>query len=113
MGSMARSGFDDFSDDVFRLLVASGNTVGWGTVYRVLMQFVEAGVLQRLVFEGDKAYFELDEGQHDEGSSRFSPEAGINQLLGCAKESIRRHPRCGGFLKSSRSAPSNQSKASP
>jgi hypothetical protein len=46
---MARSGVDDFADDVFRLLVASGNNVGLGTVYRRVIQtvggFIVAGVL--------------------------------------------------------------------
>jgi Fur family ferric uptake transcriptional regulator len=52
------------ADDVYEALRAEGSDIGLATVYRVLMQFVQSGLLARRHFEGDKAVFELDEGQH-------------------------------------------------
>jgi Fur family ferric uptake transcriptional regulator len=52
------------ADDVYKALLAEGSDIGLATVYRVLMQFVQSGLLARRHFEGDKAVFELDEGQH-------------------------------------------------
>jgi len=52
------------AEDVYKALLAEGSDIGLATVYRVLMQFVQAGLLERQHFEGDKAVFELNEGQH-------------------------------------------------
>lgn len=52
------------AEDVYRCLIAEGSEIGLATVYRVLMQFVQAGLLERQSFEGDKAVFELDLGHH-------------------------------------------------
>lgn len=52
------------AEDVFRALLAEGSEVSLATVYRVLMQFAQAGLLLRQHFEGDKAVFELNEGPH-------------------------------------------------
>jgi Fur family transcriptional regulator, ferric uptake regulator len=52
------------AEDVFKLLLAEGAEVGLATVYRVLMQFEQAGILSRHHFETGKAVFELDQGQH-------------------------------------------------
>jgi Fur family transcriptional regulator, ferric uptake regulator len=52
------------AEDVFRALLAEGSDIGLATVYRVLVQFVQSGLLQRQHFEGGKAVFELDEGLH-------------------------------------------------
>jgi Fur family ferric uptake transcriptional regulator len=52
------------AEDVFKLLLAEGSDVGLATVYRVLMQFEQAGILSRNHFESGKAVFELNEGQH-------------------------------------------------
>ena len=38
--------------------------IGLATVYRVLMQFEQAGILSRTHFETGKAVFELNEGKH-------------------------------------------------
>ncbi|WP_341892470.1 transcriptional repressor, partial [Variovorax sp. YR752] len=45
-------------------LLADGSDIGLATVYRVLMQFVQAGLLSRQYFEGGRAVFELNEGRH-------------------------------------------------
>ena len=52
------------AEDVFKLLLAEDADVGLATVYRVLMQFEQAGILSRHHFEAGKAVFELNEGQH-------------------------------------------------
>lgn len=52
------------AEDVYKALLAEGSDIGLATVYRVLMQFVQAGLLERRHFEGDKAVFELNEGRH-------------------------------------------------
>jgi Fur family ferric uptake transcriptional regulator len=52
------------AEDVFRVLLEDRSDVGLATVYRVLTQFEQAGLLIRSNFEGGKAVFELNEGQH-------------------------------------------------
>jgi Fur family ferric uptake transcriptional regulator len=52
------------AEDVFKLLLAEGSDIGLATVYRVLMQFEQAGILSRNHFESGKSIFELNEGQH-------------------------------------------------
>jgi Fur family ferric uptake transcriptional regulator len=52
------------AEDVFRQLLLDNTDVGLATVYRVLMQFEQAGILSRNHFESGKAVYELNEGQH-------------------------------------------------
>ena len=52
------------AEDVYRLLDAAGVEIGLATVYRVLTQFEQAGVLERHHFESGKAIFELAAGEH-------------------------------------------------
>lgn len=52
------------AEDVFRVLLDERSDIGLATVYRVLTQFEQAGILIRSNFEGGKAIYELDEGQH-------------------------------------------------
>ena len=52
------------AEDVFRALLADHADVGLATVYRVLLQFEQAGILSRHHFESGKAVFELNEGKH-------------------------------------------------
>jgi Fur family ferric uptake transcriptional regulator len=52
------------AEDVFKALLGEGADIGLATVYRVLMQFEQAGLLSRSNFESGKAVFELNEGQH-------------------------------------------------
>ena len=54
------------AEDVYKALIAEGIDVGLATVYRVLTQFEQAGLLIRHHFETGKAVFELnDEKHHD------------------------------------------------
>jgi Fur family ferric uptake transcriptional regulator len=52
------------AEDVYKALLTEGADIGLATVYRVLMQFEQAGLLTRSNFESGKAVFELNEGHH-------------------------------------------------
>ncbi len=52
------------AEDVYRHLIAEGMDIGLATVYRVLTQFEQAGLLERHYFESGKAVFELNQGNH-------------------------------------------------
>src|SRR5438270_5265961 len=52
------------AEDVYRQLLAEGLDIGLATVYRVLTQFEQAGLLKRHHFESGKAVFELNQGHH-------------------------------------------------
>jgi Fur family transcriptional regulator, ferric uptake regulator len=52
------------AEDVYKALLIDNADIGLATVYRVLMQFEQAGLLARSHFESGKSVFELNEGQH-------------------------------------------------
>ena len=52
------------AEDVYKVLLGEGMDIGLATVYRVLTQFEQAGILIRHHFESGKAVFELDRGGH-------------------------------------------------
>ena len=52
------------AEDVYRRLLEEHSDIGLATVYRVLTQFEQAGLLVRHHFEGNKAVYELNEGAH-------------------------------------------------
>jgi Fur family ferric uptake transcriptional regulator len=52
------------AEDVYKQLLADGLDIGLATVYRVLTQFEQAGLLVRHHFESGKAVFELNQGGH-------------------------------------------------
>jgi Fur family ferric uptake transcriptional regulator len=52
------------AEDVYKSLMAEGIDIGLATVYRVLTQFEQAGLLSRQHFETGKAVFELNQGGH-------------------------------------------------
>lgn len=54
------------AEDVYKILLEQGEEVGLATVYRVLTQFEQAGIVRRLNFENNISIFELDTGDnHD------------------------------------------------
>jgi len=54
------------AEDVYKELIQEGEDIGLATVYRVLTQFEQAGLLERHHFESGKAVFELkSDGHHD------------------------------------------------
>jgi Fur family transcriptional regulator, ferric uptake regulator len=52
------------AEDVYKVLLKEGMDIGLATIYRVLTQFEQAGILIRHHFEAGKAVFELNEGGH-------------------------------------------------
>ncbi|WP_252346059.1 MULTISPECIES: ferric iron uptake transcriptional regulator [unclassified Paludibacterium] len=52
------------AEDVYRALLAENIDIGLATIYRVLTQFEQAGILVRHHFETGKAVYELNQGGH-------------------------------------------------
>lgn len=52
------------AEDIYRQLHDAGEEIGLATVYRVLTQFEEAGLINRRNFESGQSVFELDFGTH-------------------------------------------------
>lgn len=52
------------AEDVYRLLLEENVEIGVATIYRVLTQFEQAGILLRHHFETGKAVYELNRGEH-------------------------------------------------
>ncbi|MDX1497035.1 MAG: ferric iron uptake transcriptional regulator [Salinisphaeraceae bacterium] len=52
------------AEDIYRMLLESGEEIGLATVYRVLTQFEAAGLVIRHNFEEGHAVFELERGPH-------------------------------------------------
>lgn len=52
------------AEDVHKALLEQKEEIGLATVYRVLTQFQEAGIVKRHNFEGGYSVFELNQGGH-------------------------------------------------
>lgn len=52
------------AEDVYKELLKEEYSVGLATVYRVLTQFEDAGLVIRHHFEGDRSVFELNDADH-------------------------------------------------
>lgn len=52
------------AEDIYKILLEEGSDIGLATVYRVLNQFEEAGILTRHNFDASKALFELTPKSH-------------------------------------------------
>lgn len=52
------------AEDVYKSLLDAGEEIAFATVYRVLTQFENAGLVLRHNFEGGRSIFELDTGEH-------------------------------------------------
>lgn len=52
------------AEDVYRLLLNENLDIGLATIYRVLTQFEQAGVLERHHFDDGKSVFELRQAEH-------------------------------------------------
>ena len=52
------------AEDVYKAMLDSGEEISLATVYRVLTQFEQAGLVTRHHFEGGHSVFELDSGKH-------------------------------------------------
>ncbi len=52
------------AEDVYKALMEAGDDVGLATVYRVLTQFENAGLVERHNFDGGYSVFEIARGEH-------------------------------------------------
>jgi Fur family ferric uptake transcriptional regulator len=52
------------AEDVYKILIEQEEEIGLATVYRVLNQFDDAGILNRHHFEGGKSVFEISHKEH-------------------------------------------------
>lgn len=52
------------AEDVYKILLEHNEEIGLATVYRVLNQFDDAGIVTRHHFEGGKSVFELSQKKH-------------------------------------------------
>jgi Fur family ferric uptake transcriptional regulator len=52
------------AEDLYKKLIDMGEEIGLATVYRVLNQFDDAGIVTRHNFEGGKSVFELTQQYH-------------------------------------------------
>lgn len=52
------------AEEVYKTLLDAGEEIAFATVYRVLTQFENAGLVLRHNFEGGRSVFELDRGEH-------------------------------------------------
>ena len=52
------------AEDVYKALLDADEDIALATVYRVLTQFEDAGLVLRHNFEGGRSVFELDRGKH-------------------------------------------------
>lgn len=52
------------AEDVYKQLLDADETVGLATVYRVLTQFVEAGIVERHNFDDGRAVYEIAKDDH-------------------------------------------------
>ena len=53
------------AEDIYKVMISTSEEIGLATIYRVLTQFEQAGILIRHHFENsDKAVFELNEKSH-------------------------------------------------
>ena len=55
------------AEDVYRILLNDGVEMGLATVYRVLTQFEQAGLLKRSQLGGTRAVYELNDGERCHG----------------------------------------------
>jgi len=52
------------AEDVYKTLIDADEDIAFATVYRVLTQFENAGLVLKHNFEGGRSVFELDRGEH-------------------------------------------------
>ena len=52
------------AEDIYKMLLDSGEEIALATVYRFLTQFETAGLVTRHHFDGGHAVFEINDGEH-------------------------------------------------
>lgn len=59
-----RQGRHATAEDLYQQLLSEGEEIGIATIYRVLTQCEQAGLVKRLQFEGGRSVFEIAEDEH-------------------------------------------------
>ena len=86
------------AEDVYRLLINEEMDIGLATVYRVLTQFEQAGLLERHYFESGKAVFEAQRGPASrppgvpavrQGREFYDPQIEARQLAVAAERGFQ------------------------
>ena len=70
------------AEEIYRNLMDAGEDVGLATVYRVLTQFEQAGIVERHNFEGGSAVFDVGA-----GSARCLPRSPTTAARSAARRS--------------------------
>lgn len=68
------------AEDVYRFLMADQHEIGLATVYRVLTQFEQAGLLRRSHFGPGKAIYELNDGEQHHGHIVCSQSGDVQEF---------------------------------
>ena len=89
------------AEEIYRMLIESGEEIGLATVYRVLTQFESAGLITRHHFEGGHAVFELDEARTTTTSSACSAATSTSSSTRSSRNASVKRPR--NWASSSRS----------
>lgn len=55
------------AEDIYRMLMADGVEIGLATVYRVLTQFEQAGLLKRSLLGTNRSVYEMNDGERHHG----------------------------------------------
>lgn len=83
------------AEDVYKQLLGNDEEIGIGTVYRVLTQFEDAGLVKRHHFEGGHSVFEIAKSEHHDhivcvkcGAVEEFTDEGIEQRQGEIAESF-------------------------
>ncbi len=91
------------AEEIYRLLLAENEDVGLATVYRVLTQFEQAGILVRHHFDNDKSVYELNKGSHHDHllciqcgkvEEFYDPEIEKRQRQIAAQRGFKIHDHC-------------------
>src|SRR5690625_6935366 len=70
------------AEDVYKALMEAGDDVGLATVYRVLTQFENAGLVERHNFDGGYSVFEIARGEHHDHMVCRSEERRVGKECG-------------------------------
>ena len=83
------------AEEIYRRLVEAGEEVGLATVYRVLTQFENAGLVTRHNFSGDHSVFEIGSRKHHDhmvcGETGRVIEFSSDEIERLQREIARKH----------------------
>lgn len=79
------------ADELYQILADEGETIGLATIYRVLSQLAQAGVVRRSSFDATgKAVYEIDDGPHHDHLVCVRC-GGVDEFVDAAIEARQQH----------------------